>query len=550
MSNSVKTIRGVTLHIFLLSLMLCGTVADAQIVGTTDDLLDDTTGFNATPLQVRRHVALPDNGTNGSLRTRQIISMTNRVGDPNAYYSVSQDGRIHRITENGSGMGVATEWFNVNSSIDVSSTNGAHGGLRAIAFHPDFDQVGSAGYGKFYGSMMAANQNASANFLGNSTGNTESVVAEWTFNHTNGQIGGFRELFRVRNPQFDHPIKTLKFNDTATQSDSDYGLLYIAHGDGSVFSVSDGTGQNTSDALGKILRINPIDPDGGGPARYTTPGNQFASDGNANTLAEVYSYGHRNPHNLTFAKRNGQSHLLVADIGADLIEEVNLSVNGGNFGWGEREGTFEKIADEPGVPGRGYGIRPDTGNPPGDQNSGRLLQGNDGGNDFIYPVLQLDHNDVNDNLLVGIVGGPVIGETYFYGNFGGNSLDPGGEIYGVSVDDLLAQNTSLGIGQTVDDLTWIDDHEQYMLSFDHDNNPLTPDLLFDDFSELLTQDIGTLQTRSDIRFGMTIDGRMLISSKRNGVIYVVTGFPVAVPEPGSFFALFCLMAFGIRTRKR
>ncbi|MGB7327155.1 MAG: PQQ-dependent sugar dehydrogenase, partial [Rubripirellula sp.] len=324
------------------------------------------------------------------------------------------------------------------------------------------------------------------------------------------------------------------------------GLLYVAHGDGSVFATSNGTGQTTENALGKVLRINPIDPDGAGAASYSTPDNAFATDGNASTLAEVYSYGHRNPHNLTFARSAaGDSVLIAADIGQDNIDEVNIVVNGGNYGWSEREGTFAVNT------GYGYGVQT-TGNVNG--NSASLLPENDDGKDYIYPALQLDHNDPMDNNLISIAGGPVINGEYFYGNFAGNSVAPGGQLYSVSLEELLTQKTSLDTGETVDQLTWLDDHNQFMLAFDHDNNASTAALNFNTFAELLG-DVSYLGytpshpvTRSDFRFGVSPNGELLVSSKLNGAVFVVSSV-VAVPETSSL-AMVLFAAIGVAANRR
>lgn len=488
--------------------------ARAQIIGTQNDLLDDTTTFSSENLQVRRYVTLP-NSTLGQQETKFIISMTTQPGDNDAFYTSSQDGRIHRITDIGLGQGVATEWFNVNDSIAVERGNTFHGGLRSIAFHPEFANDTTDGYGKLYASLIAQNGDSGANFIGNSGGSFQSVVAEWTYDFVNDQVdtSSYRELFRVKNPQLDHPIKQLTFNPLATTQDDDYGLLYIAQGDGSILATSSGTGQNTDEALGKILRVDPIQQ---GALPYTTPGNVFALDNDANTMAEIYSYGHRNPHHLAFGESGGENHLITAEVGQDLIDEINLPVNGGNFGWSLREGTFEKIPDNQN--GRGYGIRPvgDTGTQTGD--SGRLLPTDDDGLELIYPALQLDHNDPTDGNRYGVAGGPVIDGRYYYSIFAGNSVRPGGQIYSVPLADLVSQKTTFdaGAGEDVTDLTWINDHVQHRIEFDDDNNPATAPILYDDFAQLLGLD------RSDIRFGVSPAGDMLFSSKRTGEVYLVT----------------------------
>lgn len=58
----------------------------------------------------------------------------------------------------------------------------------------------------------------------------------------------YGEAFRVAMPRYDHPIKQIVFKA---------GYLYIGHGDGSLSSAIAGGGQG-NDALGKVLRIDPL----------------------------------------------------------------------------------------------------------------------------------------------------------------------------------------------------------------------------------------------------------------------------------------------------
>src|SRR5262249_42036082 len=127
-------------------------------------------------------------------------------------------------------------------------------GLTGIAFHPDFNHVGTFGYGKFYTITTEASENngglldASVDFpFHNGTTNEEhqDVVREWdlsTFgnvpgNDANNQFTGLsnassREILRVDQPGPFHNVVDLAFNPTVHPGDSDYGMLYITSGDG------------------------------------------------------------------------------------------------------------------------------------------------------------------------------------------------------------------------------------------------------------------------------------------------------------------------------
>ncbi|TWU48159.1 PEP-CTERM sorting domain-containing protein [Rubripirellula reticaptiva] len=182
-----------------------------------------------------------------------------------------------------------------------------------------------------------------------------------------------------------------------------------------------------------------------------------------------------------------------------------------------------------------------------------LLTGNDEGKTFIYPALQLGHNDPMDNNLISIAGGPVINGEYFYGNFAGNSVAPGGQLYSVSLENLLTQKTSLEAGEAVDQLTWLDDHNQFMLAFDHDDDESTATVNFNTFAELFGDPsyLGCTPsnpvTRSDFRFGVSPLRELLVSSKLNGAVFVVSN-TVAVPEASSM-ALLLVATVGFAVRR-
>jgi glucose/arabinose dehydrogenase len=78
--------------------------------------------------------------------------------------------------------------------------------------------------------------------------------------------------------------------------------------------------QNRNSLNGKVLRIN---PDGSIPSD-----NPF---GNA-----VWSYGHRNVQGLAF---DSQGRLWEQEFGNSVMDETNLIVKGGNYGWPSCEGT-------------------------------------------------------------------------------------------------------------------------------------------------------------------------------------------------------------------
>ncbi|ROP41730.1 PQQ-dependent sugar dehydrogenase [Saccharothrix texasensis] len=112
------------------------------------------------------------------------------------------------------------------------------------------------------------------------------------------------------------------------------GTLYIATGDGQ----NGDWAQDLDNLAGKVLRIN---RDGTIPAD-----NPFGTP--------VWSYGHRNPQGLAFDSRG---RLWEQEFGNSVMDETNLIVRGGNYGWPACEGTTGSCG-EPGfvAPKRTYPV--------------------------------------------------------------------------------------------------------------------------------------------------------------------------------------------------
>lgn len=112
------------------------------------------------------------------------------------------------------------------------------------------------------------------------------------------------------------------------------GYLYFGLGDGGSGGDPQGHGQDRSDLLGSLLRL---DLDHGLP--YTVPAsNPFV--GQAGARGELWNWGLRNPWRFSFDRANG--NLYIADVGQNEWEEVDVqpaaSPGGENYGWAVMEG--------------------------------------------------------------------------------------------------------------------------------------------------------------------------------------------------------------------
>ncbi len=118
------------------------------------------------------------------------------------------------------------------------------------------------------------------------------------------------------------------------------GFLYISTGDSEVPSPPDplNTGQDLSDLLASILRIDVDRADGG--LNYAIPAdNPFIDLKNARP--EIWAYGLRNPWRMSFDRETGE--LWVGDVGWELWEMVYRIQRGGNYGWSVMEGSQQTV---------------------------------------------------------------------------------------------------------------------------------------------------------------------------------------------------------------
>lgn len=183
-------------------------------------------------------------------------------------------------------------------------------GLLGLAFSPSYNSNG-----KFYV------------YYTNNSG--DEVVAEYRRAKKNkADPDSARKLMTIQDTEVNHNGGWMAFGPD--------NKLYIATGDGGGGGDTDNHAQNLDTRLGKILRIDPRDPDGSGKRKFTIPDdNPFVGKEGDNT---IFAYGLRNPWRDAFDPVTGD--LWIADVGQDLYEEVNhvSDASGKNFGWNKLEG--------------------------------------------------------------------------------------------------------------------------------------------------------------------------------------------------------------------
>ena len=262
-------------------------------------------------------------------------------------FIADQPGQIRVINSNGILLPAA--FLDVSSQLVTLGFAGPNTfderGLLSVAFHPDFSTNG-----RFY-TYTSQPLDGPADFTvpmpAGVDHNHQAVITEWTAGNPASNVfsGTSRQLMRIDEPQFNHDGGAVAFGPD--------GNLYISLGDGgSANDVADGhtaglgNGQDRTNVLGTILRID-VDGSDSDNGAYGIPGsNPFTSD--ASVPDEIFAYGFRNPWQFSFDDGPGGTHrLFVGDVGQNLFEEVSIVASGGNYGWNRREGSHPFDPDNP-----------------------------------------------------------------------------------------------------------------------------------------------------------------------------------------------------------
>jgi glucose/arabinose dehydrogenase len=284
---------------------------------------------------------------------------------------------------------------------------------------------------------------------------------------------------RLEQPFANHNGGLIAFNTTAAPGSADFGLLYVSFADGGSGGDPLNMAQNLGSIYGKLLRIDPLGTNSAN-GKYGIPSsNPFVPDNNPGTLGEIYAYGLRNPQRFTWDSKNG--NLFLADIGQNIVEEVDLVTAGANLGWNVWEGSFKYLGRE--------GV--DRANPRADPK-------------VTYPVVEYGQADPLLQPQSAVTMGAVYRQTAIkqLANLLIFADQPSGEIFYVSADNLpkggqdpvhrILLNDG-GAGKTLLELIKANNTKQ--------GRPPA--------------------TRADLRFGVGPDGQIFLLNKGDGVVRVL-----------------------------
>jgi hypothetical protein len=382
--------------------------------------------------------------------------------------------------------------------------NRLESGFIGFVFHPEF-----ATNGRFYSvhGERATGNPATPDFIPPGFAATDvthhNVITEWRTRDpkANTFTGTRRELLRVAHivQNLTHPMGAVEFNPTARPGSPDYGLLYTS---GSDLGFSNGGGPHASNpaqsqrrdsVVTAILRLDPRSPGESGGTKglgdYTIPpANPFAGDDDPKTLGEIYAYGFRNAHRLSWDAADGT--MFAADIGMNHIEEINIVTAGGNYGWMKREGFFENGVFRPGgALNQLFPLPPDV-------LAGREKDGT------IYPVAFYDHRDGQ-----AVSGGvayhgriPALAGKFVFGDIVRGRL--------FAADLAAMKRANDGIPSTIAPVEEI----QLVVPGAH-GQPVHVS-----FRELVERSRGATMARADLHIGQSGDGEIFVTSRQDGTI--------------------------------
>ena len=482
----------------------------------TDDPIPAPVQKRGLAVEIRDVVRLPD--TRGLRPLDQDVSPAgwarpNYVRDlPDGRRFVNDSrGRLYQIGANNQ----LSIYADVAAAFPYAVYNRLVSGFSGFTFHPEFAKNGL--FYSVHGERGPGNP-ATPNFIPPGYARDQvtyhNVITEWRA--TNPAASAFegtrRELLRVAHivQNLTHPYGDVEFNPTAKPGSPDYGLLYTS---GSDLGFSNGGGphannpsqtQRLDSVIGAILRFDPRSPSVSGGVKglgdYTIPpANKFAADNDPKTLGEIYAYGFRNAHRLSWDLSDGT--MFAFDIGMNHVEEVNIVRNGENYGWMKREGLWENGIMRPGGALNQLYPLPAA-----------VLSGKDKEpENFTYPVAIYDHTEG-----AAITGGftyngriAALRGKFVFGDINRGRL--------FAADVAALKKADDGVPQTV---APIEEIQLYVRGAGGGRDYVS-------FRDLVERVMGSSVTRADLQLSRTGDGELLLTSRQDGMIRML------VPDSGT-----------------
>lgn len=348
------------------------------------------------------------------------VAVTHAGDGSGRLFIADQPGQIRIVQD---GVLLAAPFLDISGLLPPLSTGFDERGLLGLAFHPDYETNG-----RFFVRYSSPRAGAPTEpCFGTSRDCHAEVLAEFSVSDDPNRANPLgTTLFRIDEPQFNHDAGEVAFGPD--------GFLYFSLGDGGGAhdGLADeppshgptGHGQNIETALGALLRIDVDSPPQAPLAYAIPPDNPFVGSAG---LDEIYAYGLRNPYKFSFDDGpGGLGTLLLADVGQNLFEEVDVVTKGGNYGWVIREGFSCFDPFDPTMPPASCSSTGPSGEP------------------LLDPIVDYSHQEGGISVIGGFVyrgaRSPRLFGTYVFGDFSAQFTVPGGRLY------FLEQTSDDGLG--------------------------------------------------------------------------------------------------------
>jgi len=214
-----------------------------------------------------------------------------------------ESNRVFIVEKTGAVKVYSSSFVFLSNFVVVSGiTSNGERGLLSMAFHPDYENNGF-----FYV------------YYTNTNGDLEIARYQVSANANVADAASKVVVLTIPHPTYaNHNGGELHFGSD--------GYLYLSTGDGGSGGDPGNNAQNTTNLLGKILRIN-VNTSATPPFYTVPPGNPYSN--------LIYSLGLRNPFRWSFDRLTGD--MWIGDVGQNSYEEINYraaaSTNGANYGW-------------------------------------------------------------------------------------------------------------------------------------------------------------------------------------------------------------------------
>jgi glucose/arabinose dehydrogenase len=195
--------------------------------------------------------------------------------------------------------------------LDLDVQTRSEQGLLGLAFHPAFGPTG----GQIFIHEIVKKGEGEV-----------SRISRWTVT-IEGEVWSSADeqvVLEVPQPYANHNAGQLLFGPD--------GMLYVGFGDGGWRDDPHNNGQDPTTFLGAMLRLD-VDHAPAGEGYAIPTDNPYLERGGVPD--EVWATGLRNPWRFSFAP---DGRMVVADVGQNLWEEVDIVGKGDNMGWARREG--------------------------------------------------------------------------------------------------------------------------------------------------------------------------------------------------------------------